>query len=439
MTLGALVLGASTAAAQQNASGQLVRAESARNAGIYHVDTGTWTRSTQDQLGLGPAAIYRNDVAAAYFLNTDTGVEVVDNGRIPTLGGSVAGADRTEYRVNAFDFMYCTDSVGATDVTFRFYEGYVACTDLDDTSVCSQLSGTVNLAGLPGGAGGVSCWTLTIDLGEEGFDLEGDGGACAPGFDGTADDFGWSYEFTTDGMAGLFLAGDPDNTVSVPGAALHGGGGTYYEPMQTCASTGLDTQDLFWLEEGGALAEGCYFFGGYTAGAGCGQQATPFASFTMTLYAEDGEGCDGPVCETCTANMNSQGGTVLLDGMLSGSDLHLEATGGPSGEMGYFLVSLEQSLPATGGLCLGGSIARYAPGTAATSGNPSFNSMGAFDAAGIFQNMSGTSTSGTGFDVPAALPNRIGGSLGAGSRAYFQLWYRDGMDTAFSSAVDVSF
>ena len=67
------------------------------------------------------------------------------------------------------------------------------------------------------------------------------------------------------------------------------------------------------------------------------------------------------------------------------------------------------------------------------------SSVGQFDAAGVFQNISGTSTVGTGFDVPQALPSPPGGVILPGDTLHFQLWYRDGPNSNFSDAITVNF
>ena len=116
---------------------------------------------------------------------------------------------------------------------------------------------------------------------------------------------------------------------------------------------------------------------------------------------------------------------------------HLEATGGPFNEFGYFLVSataVDPGVPVAGGsLCLGAPFGRYA--TAA--GNR--RSVGRFDASGAFQNLSGTSSVGTGFDVPIQLPSPPGGVIATGTTWNFQLWYRDGSSSAFSDGLSVQF
>jgi hypothetical protein len=136
------------------------------------------------------------------------------------------------------------------------------------------------------------------------------------------------------------------------------------------------------------------------------------------------------------ANAHSGGTYVTLaDSSVTGPGvLHLEATDGPAGEFGYFLVSLTLVDPGTpisnGMLCLGSPIGRYAPAAGGT-----FNSIGQFGAAGVLQNLSGTSTVGTGYDVLATLPTPPGGMIQAGTSYFFQCWFRDGTRSNFSNVL----
>lgn len=141
------------------------------------------------------------------------------------------------------------------------------------------------------------------------------------------------------------------------------------------------------------------------------------------------------------ASSNSTGAPVTLGSSTPGGAgvFHLEASGGPAGQFGYFLVSagaLNPGVPVgQGSLCLAGPVGRYS----ATAG-PGLDSIGAFDAAGVLQNLGGTSSTGSGFDVPAVLPTPPGGVITPGSTWHFQLWYRDqGGTTNFSDAVLATF
>ncbi|MEZ6003727.1 MAG: hypothetical protein R3F33_06035 [Planctomycetota bacterium] len=127
---------------------------------------------------------------------------------------------------------------------------------------------------------------------------------------------------------------------------------------------------------------------------------------------------------------NSTGQPASMVGTPSGaagSGLHLEVTQGPPGEFGYFLVSDSYWYGAgvnlgDGKLCIGLSnschLGRY-------NVVGQWNSLGQFNSGGVFANLGGTSSAGTGFDVPAQLPFGTGSSIGAGQGYQFQFWYRD--------------
>ena len=136
-----------------------------------------------------------------------------------------------------------------------------------------------------------------------------------------------------------------------------------------------------------------------------------------------------PFCSP--ASPNSTGQAVILSGSLTGSassGLHLEATGGPPSDFGYFLVGTGVNTASpiivdNGMLCLsvgsGQSIGRYN----LASGN--LGSVGMFDASGTLEHLQGNSSTGYGYDVPTNLPLPGSQSISAGQTWYFQLWYRD--------------
>ena len=153
-----------------------------------------------------------------------------------------------------------------------------------------------------------------------------------------------------------------------------------------------------------------------------------------------GTGQSGPALFCNPANANSTGNSVTLASSdMSGSGVfHIEAEGGPLDQFGMVIVSataIDPGIPVSdGALCLGAPIGRYS-----TSAGPGLNSIGRFDAAGVLQNLFGTSTTGTGFDVPAVLPSPPGGVIATGATWHFQLWYRDGSNSNFSNGISVTF
>ena len=155
-----------------------------------------------------------------------------------------------------------------------------------------------------------------------------------------------------------------------------------------------------------------------------------------------------PLATFCDPNnANSTGGSTTLSGVLGTgvqSGLRLDVSGGVPAEFGYFLIGSSFNEPGTtisdGRLCLtlggGNQIGRYNFGSTT-------RSIGSFDGAGNFRNLSGTATSngGFGYDVASATP--MGGTITSGSTWHFQLWHRDTAAGAgnsnFSNGVSVTF
>jgi hypothetical protein len=154
-----------------------------------------------------------------------------------------------------------------------------------------------------------------------------------------------------------------------------------------------------------------------------------------------------PFCNP--ANNNSTGFPAVLTGSWGsgvGSDLHLEMSGGVPGELAYLLAGNEATagflVPGGNGpLCLVGTptaeLYRY------NVDGGSSNSIGLFDASGVWQNYFGTSTTGYGFDVPTTIPAGVPIVIMAGDTWHFQGWYRDtpagSGQSNFSNGLSVTF
>ena len=131
----------------------------------------------------------------------------------------------------------------------------------------------------------------------------------------------------------------------------------------------------------------------------------------------------------CSPSNNSTGSPTSLAGTTRhgiGSHLHLEVTGGVPGEIGYFLAGNEK----TAGVAVGnGMLCLVGTGTSAlyryNAAGSSSSSFGLFDSAGVLQNLVGTSTSGTGFDVPDTIPGSAPIAIMSGDTWHFQFWHRD--------------
>lgn len=161
-------------------------------------------------------------------------------------------------------------------------------------------------------------------------------------------------------------------------------------------------------------------------------------------YSMDVSGALQPSFTFCTPGApNSTGVPSLLTGTLGsgvGSGLHLEVNNGPNGALGYFLMSSSYSLSginiSQGFLCLSGSLGRYN----VASGTGALNSVGFFDGSGVLQNAVGTSTSGSGFDVPSTLPLAGTPQIQPGETWHFQLWHREAFGTSnFSNGIAFTF
>ena len=124
-----------------------------------------------------------------------------------------------------------------------------------------------------------------------------------------------------------------------------------------------------------------------------------------------------------------------------GTGVHLEARQGPPQQFGYFLVGTgvaDPGLPLSNGhFCLsfssGNVIGRYNLLT------PAMDSTSYFGSTGILGSSPGTSTVGTGFDVPSTLPLMGSPTIQSGQTWHFQLWYRDGGGSNFSNGLRINF
>ncbi len=221
-------------------------------------------------------------------------------------------------------------------------------------------------------------------------------------------------------------------TTIVDGVSFHSSGAGFTHPTYAANFVGIDA-----IPSQPTLHTGKFSYGSFIMPD----------DFSADTPGEDNGG--GPVVDLkCwPAQPNGGGMAAEMTGSYSaaaGSGLHLEVTGGEHNTFGYILVgsgdgSQNPLAISNGLLCLstapGNWMGRYNvfPGE--------FNSVGIFDASGVMQNLGGTSSTGSGFDVPATLPIAGSPMIQAGQAFYFQCWYREtafGVSN-FSSMVKVSF
>ena len=423
----ALVAGAAAQSTPQTITAQKIPG-AVKHAGIYHVSTGTWTRTGASVANFGPDTIYSNTAASGYFSSAGgsggfaPGSTNYENGIVPSSANTNhPGANRDEYNVNCVEIGYCDLSAGGvTSWELSFYNSYDPCTfngapdNTFDTGMVPQNG----------------CWTVTFDLsGGAEFCLPADGG---DGFDDILelDTFGWSYRYSGTGVgaAGFFLTGDPQNTDPgfIPMTVPSDGTNTYFGPASLCgpdAGTGLGSEDNWWLEDPVTAANSnCYFFGGYNNINACGANiTTPYANWHMELQADLNPcGPGGPnIVSTpngCLSNPNSTGvnSTMVITGsdVIADNDLTLTATVTPD-SFGFFITSqmFGMASPPTsmGNICVGGNVGRFQ--------NFIVNS----GTAGIIE----ISTAAGQFDFNA-IPQATGPySAVPGGTAHFQCWHRD--------------
>ncbi|MEM9379838.1 MAG: hypothetical protein AAGB93_07785 [Planctomycetota bacterium] len=423
-----------------------------RDAGIYHVPTGTWTRTGGAVDNIGPDVIYSNTAAIGYWstdgLNgpatgpnptIEPGSTVFDEGGIPgPTNGDVTGVTLDRFTANGFRIGYCDINVAPSSSGWRieFYEEYTHCTDPTALTPIASITAT----GLP--TSSTECWAVTIDLtGGSEFCIGADG-AMGTWQDNLADDqFGWSIKYAgapgNGAEAGFLLAGAPDYTdpFYVPFDVARDGTGTYYGPPSLCpdipfvtgtfpSNSGFYSQDGYWLAAAtNPFNTDCYFFGGYRNLNGCaGFPQRPFGSFYMELMADLAVPCGGGEIgsEYCQSNPNST--TATTDITVTGStsvatdDVTLTASSMPTNAFGYFITSQTQGFVANpagseGNLCLAGNLGRFvAPIQVKNSGPQGEISI---------STLAGEWSTG-------AIPTPVGPYAAvAGTTTNFQAWHRD--------------
>jgi hypothetical protein len=289
-----------------------------KNAGVYHVATGTWTRNGHLSNLTGPDTIYNNSCATAYFGGMISGEKWEHRSRVPTTQANGApttfsafyGAPRrdeapgcaTSYLVNGFEVLYCSSrlaGLGTIDWDFNFANSYTACGAADMVPTSS-----FNVTGLPGGTttGAQNCWIVGIDLDavSASFTLQADGDGTYAG-PSNVETFGYSQGPTTLGITaamdtGPVMAGDftwTGGTLTGVLTPCTGTDGTIWDNVINLAEegTGMSSQDFFrdtGTAVGAPSGPGCYFFGG-----------APHADFYLKLFAAPNCPPSSPMVQNC--------------------------------------------------------------------------------------------------------------------------------------------
>ncbi len=343
-----------------------------KDGGTYHLASGTWTRARNSVAAFGiNDNIYSNTSPSGYY-HTDIspigpapGGQVIDAAVIPgttnpatfTMGGAVRDDNTvTEVQIGYCDFEPMAASAGWT---LDFYETYAPC-----TYPPPPAQQTITVTGLPSGG----CWFVNLDLVGSGqtFDIQADGGALAPGYDGSLalDSFGLGFQYAGTGSgtfnAGFLITGDPANTDTgwLTGSPISGSN-TYFGEAGGCPGTGsgFENGDSFWIEDlpgTGTLGVGsnCYWFLGYNnTGTPCGGVlAGLYSGFWFELSAE---GSTNPAISTpvCVGAVNATGapGTfeVFGDAVAANNNAVLTAGNLPINEFGIFITGLDTIAPNT--------------------------------------------------------------------------------------------
>jgi len=267
---GLLVLGGIASARQQPLPTSRVHPITGvvRDAGTYHLATGTWTRKAS-QAHVGADIIYNNTCTSGYFAAL-SGSSFVDEGLLPNPSTpsnlNMRPGCATQYTVDGFQIAYCTDQLSMGTYTVNFYDIYISCASVIGVTPTAGFA----LTGLPGAAPLTApCWIATIDLDSP---PQSTSLAFVMQASPNGSHFGWemksSLSAATTVNTGPILAGDFNSCL--------GYDGTRWDLVVNYAEagTGMFTQNLFRIE-GGPTLPGCYFF-----------SVVPMSSFHLELYAD---------------------------------------------------------------------------------------------------------------------------------------------------------
>ena len=443
---GALVL-ASTATAQVQTAQASPITTTVKDAGVYHLATGTWTRGVNASALAGPETIYDNTCTVGYYSGVNDGNILVDSGRVPSTSSTSPFAGLHDlYEVNGFTFAYCTFEDNTTNMDMTFIDCYAACDSGGSTTLPTPVA-AFNIVNAPGGPGSNAqgCWILTFDLANTTgvFNLGGD---CNGSYNNTAstDSFGWSWTQsipTTGSNAGPIMAGDPNGIFLASGQICGGiGGGTTFVGAGVGAGTGIGLLDQNEISGVGATAAGCYWFGGY-GGAG----GNPYAGFYLQLQGDMGianTGTGTPVClgdgtgPACPCGNTGNTGAGCANS--GGTGATLAGSGTASFTTDTFSLAISGVAGVKPGLLLRGNNVTGNPigaGLICAGGGTMRSSVAVTDATGA-----ANYTTWDGVLPLGSVANAVG------TPTVYQFWYRDpmgspcaGTDFNFTGAISVTY
>jgi len=438
-----------------------------RDAGTFHMASGTWSSPAGGPAVGNAWAIYDNSCEVGYYVGLGLGLATVDSGRVPsTSDGGLTHC----YEVSAFRFGYCSyqDPGGANggleSFVLAWFDCYDACSAAVTTGTASPVQAFL-LSNLPGGGTDSTqgCWLITFNLANSTvtFPLAGDGNG---NFDNVAstDHFAWWFEpqlFPTGSDAGPIIAGDPLQFLPTSAGQCAGAGsgaegeGTDHPGWGPSSGAGTGIGELAYLGMGVAPLTACYWFGNYANNTG-----NPLAAFYHELWGGAGNNCRGcdyipdpphgyPYCSgDGTTGTNCPGFTV---GAAGAGCPHGAGANGSSGALivstgnaqfsndtyGFYLSNGPSSL----GILIQGASPNSYPG-----GNPNLP-----DSAGLLcvnpQQRGFVETTPLGADSDEAqIDDFQAQPFGAsaqpeGSSTYYQFWFRDGMNPNANPGPNVEF
>ena len=197
--------------------------------------------------------LYNNTAPTGYsFEGADQDFGIVDHGRIPSTGSPGITGSGDSYRVDCYQFGYCSGDTNPVSQISVFFAQYDPCTDIGVGAV-EPIAGFLATA-LPTGSstGGVNCWIIVFDLSNTtmAFSMAADG-------DGVFDDnpnidsFGWlgNYPTNTAGQAiGPIISGNCAGVGGLVSDPPQGFGTAFAGIPGASNATGLGTDDFFWID-----------------------------------------------------------------------------------------------------------------------------------------------------------------------------------------------